>query len=574
MSLLIDALKKAEQEKKEAARRLKEAQEKSGEGIRLEPSLENRKEPLSLQTETPVSEDALLGALSISAEKKRSVDLSSSPLEEYTINKPLDLESTATDLGVQAQPASLSLQKEELTHEVEAALPASGTQGSTDKLSIQGEDPAYTLANLTMEESAIKPLDDTDQPKIKDTFADTLSGSRVSRPAITAAELVKDMGGSRTGPTPVAAQTVFSAVNTVSGKRQILEWTMFIGLFAVILAAGGALYYLKLTPTAVSTSSPMVARGIEAELAPPVIVPLPEIVTETGTAAVPETMPEATVAGSDAIPSVTSNDVNIATPAEDSTAALPESPILEDRSDTPVVVTDTPEQEPAPAEPVDLTAPALPETLPEDIPVEAAAIAISRSRAVDKNDQLINDAYADYSDGNYSGAEMAYRQVLETMPGNRDALLGMAALAHQKGQMQEAYEFYLRVLKLYPRDIAATTALINIQGSADPVRSESVLKLMIQEQPEAAFLHFALGNNYAGQSRWADAQSAFFEAYRREPENGDFAYNLAISLDRLGQSGAALDYYRKALELADRREPSFNTSTVLARVNNLTTQSQ
>jgi tetratricopeptide (TPR) repeat protein len=208
--------------------------------------------------------------------------------------------------------------------------------------------------------------------------------------------------------------------------------------------------------------------------------------------------------------------------------------------------------------------------LPEKIQVDEQAIAISRTKSVDKKDQQINAAYAQYNSGNYIQAEAAYQEVLKTMPENRDALLGMAAIAWRKGNVRGAYEYYLKVLKLYPRDAVAITGMISLQDNTDPLRNESTIKLILREQPETAFLHFALGNNYAIQSRWPEAQQAFFEAYRLQSDNPDYAYNLAVSLDHIGQSRAAMEYYNKALEQADSTQVSFNTTNVLARVNDLT----
>ncbi|MEE9551961.1 MAG: hypothetical protein V3V89_02845, partial [Gammaproteobacteria bacterium] len=87
--------------------------------------------------------------------------------------------------------------------------------------------------------------------------------------------------------------------------------------------------------------------------------------------------------------------------------------------------------------------------------------------------------------------------------------------------------------------------------------------------PEAPFLYFTLGNLYANQSRWADAQQAFFDAYRLATNNSDYAYNLAVSLEHIGQNSTALDYYNVALELADDSRVNFNTATVIARIDAL-----
>jgi len=42
---------------------------------------------------------------------------------------------------------------------------------------------------------------------------------------------------------------------------------------------------------------------------------------------------------------------------------------------------------------------------------------------------------------------------------------------------------------------------------------------MIAAQPDASFLNFTLGNQYAAQGRWAEAQQAYFRAYSGDPEH-------------------------------------------------------
>ncbi|MFH0935196.1 MAG: hypothetical protein V1879_08325, partial [Pseudomonadota bacterium] len=88
-------------------------------------------------------------------------------------------------------------------------------------------------------------------------------------------------------------------------------------------------------------------------------------------------------------------------------------------------------------------------------------------------------------------------------------------------------------------------------------------------QPEATFLYFTLGNQYAAQQRWAEAQQAYFKAYTGDSEHPDFAYNLAVSLDQLHQGRSALEYYRRALALAQNRPVSFDKAQVEKRVSQL-----
>jgi tetratricopeptide (TPR) repeat protein len=95
------------------------------------------------------------------------------------------------------------------------------------------------------------------------------------------------------------------------------------------------------------------------------------------------------------------------------------------------------------------------------------------------------------------------------------------------------------------------------------------LKSLIAGQPEAALLHFSLGNQYAQQSRWSEAQAAYFKAYSVDPENADYAFNLAVSLDQLHQGKLALEYYQRALALTDKRAVSFNPAQARLRVQEL-----
>jgi tetratricopeptide (TPR) repeat protein len=129
---------------------------------------------------------------------------------------------------------------------------------------------------------------------------------------------------------------------------------------------------------------------------------------------------------------------------------------------------------------------------------------------------------------------------------------------------------YLRLIEADPRDTHALAGLMSLRGQIDPLQSESRLKTLIAQQPEAAQLHFTLGNQFAAQSRWPEAQAAYFRAYSLDPENPDFAFNLAISLDQLRQPKPALEYYRKAVALAATKAAGFDRARAGARIAELT----
>ncbi len=185
-------------------------------------------------------------------------------------------------------------------------------------------------------------------------------------------------------------------------------------------------------------------------------------------------------------------------------------------------------------------------------------------------DPVVESAWEALQAGDLPRARDAYQRALRANPRDRDALLGLATIDARTQNFEAAEVRYLRVLELDPRDPYAQAGLISLRGQTDPLQSESRIKNMLTQQPEAAFLNFPLGNQYAAQGRWSDAQAAYFRAFSADSDNPDYAYNLAVSLDHLGQRKLALEYYRRALALAGNRAVGFNSIQVEARIRELT----
>ena len=163
-------------------------------------------------------------------------------------------------------------------------------------------------------------------------------------------------------------------------------------------------------------------------------------------------------------------------------------------------------------------------------------------------------------------ARRDYEQVLRTDARNVDALLGLAILSARQGKTDEASEFYRRSLEADPKNLNALAGLINLRGQADPGLSESRLKTLLASQPDSSALNFALGNLQAGQNRWSEAQQAYFRAYSVEPNNADYLYNLAVSLDHLHQNKLAAQYYQNALDAAGTRSSVFDKNAIKRRL--------
>ena len=184
-------------------------------------------------------------------------------------------------------------------------------------------------------------------------------------------------------------------------------------------------------------------------------------------------------------------------------------------------------------------------------------------------DALLLQAYEAMQTGEHQEAGALYEQAMAIDSNSIDALLGLAAIAWKQGQTSAASQHYLRVLELEPRNSYGQAGLIALLGNADPIAAESKLKQLIAREP-SGFLYFTLGNLYAGERNWSRAQSAYFQAYQYQPNNADYAFNLAVGLEHLGQTQPALQYYRTALELSFAKgRANFDQELAIERVGQL-----
>jgi len=260
-----------------------------------------------------------------------------------------------------------------------------------------------------------------------------------------------------------------------------------------------------------------------------------------------------------AAPAVPASPAQAVIPGLPTGAPAPRAPASPPRSATPAIPRDAPAPRIAP---IARPAPAV-----ERAPDGAAA---ASSRPALQVHPRVASAYAAYQAGNLESARNDYQQALREEPANRDALLGLAAVETRAQRYEIAGDIYARLLQADPRDPHAHAGLLALRGqAADPVAVESRLKTLLAADPEAGVLHFALGNHYVQQRRWADAQHSYFRAMASDPDNPDYAYNLAVSLEHLRQPGPALDYYRRALSLAQKRNAGFDASVVQERAQQL-----
>ena len=155
--------------------------------------------------------------------------------------------------------------------------------------------------------------------------------------------------------------------------------------------------------------------------------------------------------------------------------------------------------------------------------------------------------------------------MLEADPSNRNALLARAAIYMQNGNSDAAVKDYQALLLANPKDSMAMSSFLAV-ASISPQDTESQLKLMILDDPQSPHLNFALGNAYGAQKRWKDAQKHYFQALQNNPADPNYAYNLAVSLEHISQSGSAVTYYQLALDNYANGVATFSRDVVAQRM--------
>lgn len=193
---------------------------------------------------------------------------------------------------------------------------------------------------------------------------------------------------------------------------------------------------------------------------------------------------------------------------------------------------------------------------------KSASIQISRSNTSQGVNPNLLGAYNAYVAGRDTEAQTLYKKVLQKDTRNVDAILGLGAIAEKQGRQSDALGWYQKVMEIEPRNAMALAAFYGNQPADD--NTASSLKNLIAKEPNNANLHADLGNTYAEQSQWAEAQQAYFEAYRLNP-TAENAFNLAVGLDQMGKPRLALPYYQQAMELRSHQPNSAIDEAALAQ---------
>lgn len=598
MSLLMDALKKAEEEKKRAAKQLKEVEESP------------RDENTFSEEETGEKGEAPASGTPVEREKKPASDhleLTLAPLESkelyesdgraLTEEEEKALSSTHEELEVSRELIDEAKQKQQ---DLEKSFSEGLTLDNIEKDQLVRDESLEDTVEAPKEEmdlddsviiEGLMTSDEPSSPSFDDTFHgvvfddDEGSNYEETLPGVTAEQLSRDLGGGVYQPTPVAAKTVFNA-GRAGKKKNSFKWGIFSVLVLLAVGSFAIFYYFSITPVARKMPPPDVARGIESTPAAIPRIPVANNESVSGTlisrdteepAVAVETQQtdttETVAVDIEKAPVETGEELSaeIAATETNATVAMAEvKPTSEAEAVASVAVApvEAAVAQVAMQEPVERARAARPPS--EFSELDQQSMRISKESRIDAEAILVRQGFDAYQKGDLGLAKSLYQDALNINADNRDALLGLAAIAIKFNDLQEAFIHYSRLLNVNPDDAMAMTALQSLNKNLDPVKGETAIKLMLQKEADNPFLHFNLGNIFAKQQRWPEAQQAFFDAFRLDDGNAAYAMNLAVSLDHMQQYAAAISYYQSALDLALAGSASLNTAAIQQRINSLT----
>lgn len=170
----------------------------------------------------------------------------------------------------------------------------------------------------------------------------------------------------------------------------------------------------------------------------------------------------------------------------------------------------------------------------------------------------LQTAMAQHQAGSLPQAEALYKQVLQTLPNQPDALHLLGLVAKQKGDLKTAAQLMRKALAVNPSYVEAYVNLgatmqeqNNLNEAADCYRKAIALR------PNYAEVHSNLGVVLKAQEHLHESAECFVRALELNPSSAETFANLTFAnLDALLKEMAAPDealmYYRKVLAISPK----------------------
>ncbi len=164
--------------------------------------------------------------------------------------------------------------------------------------------------------------------------------------------------------------------------------------------------------------------------------------------------------------------------------------------------------------------------------------------------EILDQAKARHAAGDLAAAEPLYRRLLETDPGNPQALHLLGVLAHQTGRIGEALERMERAVAVRPDYPEALNDLGNaLLDAGRPEEAAGRYRQALALRPGYAPAWYNLGNAERASGRLEEAAASYRKALFCHPGYAEACVNLGATLLDLNRPGDAEASFLKALAL-------------------------
>jgi Flp pilus assembly protein TadD len=196
--------------------------------------------------------------------------------------------------------------------------------------------------------------------------------------------------------------------------------------------------------------------------------------------------------------------------------------------------------------------PAAPPAAKEGVAFRAAVPARTLNVIKTTPAKHLEQAYAALQNGNLAQAAQDYALALKKNPQERDALLGLAYIAHQQGLRDNALDYYQQVLRQDPSNEIANAAVLALDVRLDPVTVSGKARDLMERQPDSLAATTTAAAALAKDGNLPEAAKLFARAQRMDPRNPMHTYNYAVALDRMGQVALAAEQYGLIMQMAQQ----------------------
>ena len=172
-----------------------------------------------------------------------------------------------------------------------------------------------------------------------------------------------------------------------------------------------------------------------------------------------------------------------------------------------------------------------------------------------KTDEALRIGIHLHKTGSLGDAEILYRRIIDSKPGNLDALHYLAVLSHQVNRHQESFDLIRKIIELDPKNADAHNNLGNVLEALGRFpEAEGYYKKAIALRPDHAPAINNLGVLLMSQRSYTEAADTLRKAIALAPANADFRYNLGNAMRKSGEYDDAIAVYREALGLSPNHE--------------------